>query len=99
MNKFWNSLYKGFNSTIEEMIGHGYGIPVRFVKIDLHVYKFNPLKGGTYVPLPRAISGTKGVVNVKNKDNLCFLYSILAIIHRAKKDPQRVKQYNSIVMN
>ena len=33
--------------------------------------------------------------NVKKKDNLCFLYSTLAIKHRAdrEKNPQRVKQY------
>ena len=77
-------LYKEFYRSTEEILGFDYGIPIRFVKIDLHVYKFNPLKGGTYVPLPRAISATKGVVNVQNEDNLCFLYSILAIKHRAK---------------
>ena len=59
----------------------------------IRVYKFNPLKGGTYVKIPSAISGTNGVVNVQNKDNLCFLYSILAIKHRSTKHPEHVKQY------
>ena len=36
MNDFWYSLYKGFN--VEEMIGAGYGIPVRFIKIDLYIF-------------------------------------------------------------
>ena len=67
MNEFWYTLYYEFYRAIEEILGFDYGIPVRFVKIDLHVYKFNPLKGGTYVPLPCAISATKGVVNVKIK--------------------------------
>ena len=56
-------------------------------------FQFNPLKGGTYVELPKSIAATKGVVNVKNTDNFCFLYSILALKHRVDVHPERVKQY------
>ena len=56
-------------------------------------FQFNPLKGGTYVELPKSIAATKGVVNVKNTDNFCFLYSILALKHHADVHPERVKQY------
>ena len=70
-----------------------YEIPVQFIKIDLHIFKFDPLKGGTYVELPKSIAATKGVVNVKYTDNFCSLYSILALKHRADVHPERVKQY------
>ena len=47
MSDFWNYLYTYFRNYIEEMKKREYEIPVQFIKIDLHIYKFNPLKGGT----------------------------------------------------
>ena len=48
------------------------------------------LFGGTYVPLPKAISATKGLINVKNNDNLCFLHSISALKFTKRNNPDRV---------
>ena len=56
MADFWHYLYKYFTEYIEEMKHREYEIPVQFLKIDLHIYKFNPLNGGSFVKLPRAIS-------------------------------------------
>ena len=90
MSEFWNYLYTYFRNYIEEMQKREYEIPVQFIKIDLHIFKFNPLRGGTYVEFPKSIAATKGAVNIKNKDNVCFLYSILALKHRADVHPERV---------
>jgi len=37
--------------------------------------------GSSYIMTPSGLFNTLSVINVKNKDNLCFLYSILSVIH------------------
>ena len=48
------------------------------VDFELHVSKFIPLSGSSYIPLPPVIDAKKAVINVKNvRDHRCFAYSIL----------------------
>ena len=49
------------------------GIENLFLKVD----RFNPLKGEGYIELPTAVKSRRAVINVKNKDNRCFEYTIL----------------------
>ena len=42
LSDFWYYLYKHFIDYIEEMKRREYEIPVQFIKIDLHIFKFNP---------------------------------------------------------
>ena len=43
---------------------------------------YRPLRGGTYLPLPEAISQKKGAtLNIRTKDHLCLLDCILAKLH------------------
>ena len=39
------------------------------------------------------IHNSKAVVNIKNEDLECFKWSILAALHPASKDAQRVTKY------
>ena len=69
---------------IEAFIAIGSDWTIR--QIDCHLLKFaryNPLGGYSYIPTPKSIVGKHAVVNVQNKDNLCFLYSVLAALHPA----------------
>ena len=59
MSEFWYYLYEHFKYMIDLMNNLGYVFPLKFTRITLSVYKFNPLKGGTYVELLRAISAKK----------------------------------------
>ena len=45
------------------------------------------------MPLPPTLANKKAIINVKNKDNKCFLWAVLAAIHPASKDAQRVAKY------
>ena len=101
-------MYNYFKIFIEELQNLEYELPVEFQKINMHINKLNPLEytttiddyddnndqyGGSYKPLPKAIEATKGVVNVKNNDQLCFLHSINALRHPAKINVSRVSNY------
>ena len=63
--------------------------------IDFHVsvHKHTPLHGSSYMDIPRDVGNTKAVINVKNKDNMCFKWSVLAALHPVKKNSERVSKY------
>jgi hypothetical protein len=65
----------------------------RIVKVELKINKYNPLRGSSYIPLPEILANKKAIINIKNNDNKCFLWSVLAALHPANKDPQRVTKY------
>jgi hypothetical protein len=48
--------------------------------------------GGSYVKLP---TGVRGCINVKNEDNLCFMYAVLAGMHDFPVHPERVSLYRN----
>ena len=48
----------------------------------------------SYIKLPPHLKKTKSIVNIQNKDNKCFLWSVLVHLHRAKnKYKFRVSNY------
>ena len=61
--------------------------------LQLNIAEYRPFKGSTYIPLPLDIQHKKAVVNVKNEDPYCFMWAVLAALHPASKDPQRVSHY------
>ena len=68
-------------------------------RIHCHLLKFarnDPLGGSSYIPTPKSIAGKYAVVNVQNKDERCFLYSVLASFHPANDHvsmPRKYMQY------
>ena len=63
------------------------------IKLDLNVATYQPVRGRSYIPLPAKLANKKAIINVKNNDDLCFLWSILAALHPAPRDPQRTTWY------
>jgi hypothetical protein len=59
----------------------------------IQVLQYNPLTGSSYSPLSEFIKNTKSIVNIKNNDNLCFLWCCIASRHLPERDAERVKQY------
>lgn len=45
------------------------------------------------MPLPKKVRAQKACINIQNTDNKCFLYCILASLHPAEHNPQRVSKY------
>lgn len=56
-------------------------------------YKFQPLKGSSYIPLPDNISNKKCCINVKNDDNECFRWAILSCLFPAESHTDRLSNY------
>jgi hypothetical protein len=65
----------------------------------LTFYEIESLKAGTYIPSPFK---SKWIINIKNKDDYCFVWSILAKLHynddiKDEKDRNRVSNYKKMV--
>jgi hypothetical protein len=69
----------------------------KVLTLDLHVGRYQPLKGSSYKALPEKLQLKKAIVNVKNfGDNACFKWAILSALYPAAKDANRVTKYDKI---
>ena len=48
------------------------------------------MRGGSYIPLPNFIMRKKAIINMENKDDKCFLWSILRYLHPREKHSTRI---------
>ena len=67
------------------------------LKLDLGIAVYTPLEGSSYVKLPKELHDKKAILYLRNDDQKCFLWSILAALHpvNRKHHPQRLHHYRS----
>ena len=63
--------------------------------VELHSVPYTPMAGSSYIPTPKEIANSTAVLNIKNNDNKCILWSILAFLHpyHNTEHPYRVTKY------
>ena len=59
----------------------------------LEMVVYESIGGSSYLELSKDIYDTKAVINVKNEDQTCLKWSILAALHPASKDAQRITKH------
>ena len=59
-------------------------------RLELHTVRYNPLRGETSIPLPKELADKKAVINMKIKDNKCFLWCVLGALNPSKNNPKRL---------
>ena len=72
--------------------GSGWSLP-QILSLTININKYEPMKGSSYIELPKEILMKKACVNVQNKDDQCFKWSILAALHPQEKNAERVSKY------
>ena len=60
------------------------------VQLEIHTTEFKPMKGSSYIPLPDWIMRKKAIVSIRNKDDKCFIWSVLRYLHPRKKNDSRL---------
>ena len=60
------------------------------VQLEIHTTEFIPMKGSSYIPLPGWIMRKKAIVSIRNKDDKCFLWSVLRYLHPGEKNDCRL---------
>ena len=62
----------------------------RVLSLDIHFTDFIPLRGSTFLPLPRKIATKKVVINMKNDDDQCFKWSVTRALNPVEKNSERI---------
>ena len=88
-------VYDGSVQTIEERIQkfNQRGFNWRFERVlslDIHFTDFVPLRGSTFLPLPKKIRDKKAVINMKNDDDQCFKWSVTRTLNPVEKNSERI---------
>ena len=64
-----------------------------FGKIDsleIHTVEYVPLRGSSYIKLPKSLANKKAIVNPKNTDNKCFMWAVTRALHPCEDHPERI---------
>ena len=94
-----NEIYTTMTDTILERIanlingssGGGSGwIFYKIINLELHTVTYRPLRGNTWIPLPKELADKKAIINMKNKDNKCFMWSVLRALNPKTNNPDRI---------
>ena len=60
----------------------------------INVARYQPLRGGTYLPLPASLAKKKAIINVRNTDNECLKWAIRAELFPPQKQMDRLEAQN-----
>ena len=89
-----NSAFQQMSDNMQDFINKG--SDWRFdtvVSMEIVTVPYSPLNGSSFLPLPPEFTGIRSLVNIKNDDNKCFLWSILAALHPAPHHAERLSPY------
>ena len=79
---------------IDTWISEGSGwIIESIVSQYINITTYNPLVGSSYIDLPTELrSPRKGLINIKNNDQKCFLWCHVRHINPTQDHPGRIKK-------
>ena len=60
------------------------------IKLELHTVQWVPLRGSSYIELPKYLKNKNAIINMKNDDDKCLLWCVLRAINRVKKNNDRI---------
>ena len=96
----FNEVYEQMRNKITESFNNytcgGSGWTLSYVeKLYLRIDKCDSITGSSYIDLPRELKLKHAIINVENKDQKCFMYSVLSCLHsnEIQRHPQRPAKY------
>ena len=64
----------------------------------INISTYIPLSGSSYISLPEELRNPrKGLINIKNKDQKCFLWCHVRHINPSKEHPERIKKTDKLI--
>ncbi|XP_072377324.1 uncharacterized protein [Diabrotica undecimpunctata] len=61
--------------------------------LDVNINKFSTISASSYINLPSQIKRKSAILNIQNKDSMCFAYCVMAAIFPANGDPTNPESY------
>ena len=65
----------------------------RILNLTVNINKYNPMRAGCQITLPKHIMLKRAVINVQSEDNACFAWSVVAALHPTQDHPARKSSY------
>ena len=59
-------------------------------KLDINTTAYKPLKGSSYIPMPKYLASKKAIVNMKNDDEECFKWCVTRALNPVLRDSERI---------
>ena len=91
-----HEIYQEMSDEIEEEIqkvqeaeGSGW-VFLEVENLTLHTSIWDPVSAGSYIDLPKALKNKKAIINMKNQDNKCFMWSVLRALNPKDKNAERI---------
>ena len=86
----------------EQLEGSGFVLN-GIVNVILEIYKVNDIRASSWVELPEKYKNNKSIINIKNDDQFCFLWCILAHLFPVEDHKKRTSSYsihtNKLILN
>ena len=86
---------------IDNWINEGSGWIVESIDVEYVNYSaYSPLVGNIYIELPDELKNPiKGLINIKNNDNKCFLWCHIRHLNLVERNPQRITRKDRELIN
>ncbi|EZA62617.1 hypothetical protein X777_07431 [Ooceraea biroi] len=65
----------------------------KVLNLTVNVNRYNPMRAGCVIDIPRAIQVKRAVVNVRAKDNACFAWAVVAVLYPSATHADRTVHY------
>ena len=92
LNESFQKMFQSFETYIRESSGW---LLRKVLHLKIHTINYKPLGGSSFIHLPSSLERSECIINIHNKDNKCFLWSILASLHPMELNPENVDHYTS----
>ena len=60
------------------------------ISLVLHITKWEPIYGSSYIPLDPYLANKKAIINMKNEDDKCFMWCVLRALYPKNDHPERI---------
>ena len=91
LNEIYYTWVSKILETIDTFQNQGSGWTFNSITdLEIHMVKYEPLNGSSYIPLPEKLAKKKAITNIKNEDNECFKWAITRAINMVEKNAERI---------
>ena len=64
----------------------------KVIKLVLHTTRWDSINAGSYIELPQKLKNKKAIINMKNQDDKCFMWSVLRALNLKDKNNERIDE-------
>ena len=91
---------KNMNENFEKLSKNSRDQFLCFKKLEINIFKYQALKKhmGSYIELNNSLQ-RQGLINIKNTDNYCFIWSYIRYINTLNKNPNRITKPDKELFN